>query len=460
MHRMDEIDRGRLADALAAERAAYHHAHPRTREVLAAGTNLLTGVPMTWMAKWAGGFPLVHDTASGNLVTDVDRRTYVDFALGDTGAMAGHSPAPTVAAIHRRAAVRGGLTTMLPTEDAGPVAAELARRFGLPRWSFALSATDANRWALRLARMLTGRSKVLAFAHCYHGTVDETFAVAAGGAGGQAAPSGGQVGPPVDVAQTTRVAEFNDLGGVEAALAHEDIACLITEPALTNIGIVLPGEGFLAGLRAACDRHGTLLLIDETHTLSAGPGGMTATEQLRPDLVVVGKSIAGGVPIGAYGLTAELADRVTAAATGGDIDLVDTGGVGGTLAGNALSLAAARATLEEVLTDEAFAHMSALAEGYCHGVQDTIDRHGLPWSIVRLGARAEYRFCSPAPRSGSASAAAHDELLESYLHLALLNRGVLITPFHNMALMCPATTEADVALHTRVFGDVVAAVLS
>jgi len=455
---MGEIYPGRLGEAMAAERQSYHDAHPRTRAVVAAGTHLLTGVPMTWMAKWAGGFPLVHDTAAGNLVTDVDGHTYVDFALGDTGAMAGHSPPATVAAIELRAAVRGGLTTMLPTEDAEPVAANLAERFGLPRWSFALSATDANRWALRLARMLTGRAKVLVFAHCYHGTVDETFAVR--GEHSAAEQSPGNVGPPVDVAETTRVAEFNNLASVEEALRHRDVACVITEPALTNIGIVLPDEGFLAGLRDACDRHGTLLLIDETHTLSAGPGGMTRTEQLEPDMVVVGKSIAGGVPIGAYGISADLAERVTAAATGGDIDLVDVGGVGGTLAGNALSLAAARATLEHVLTADAFAHMCSLAEAYTAGVQETIDRHRLDWSVVQLGARAEYRFCAPAPRNGTESAAAHDELLDAYLHLALLNRGVLITPFHNMALMCPATTEADVTLHTRVFADVVTAVAS
>ena len=450
------IDRDRLAVATDGERKRFHDAHPRSRAVHAEAGHLVSGVPMTWMTKWAGGFPVVFMTASGSLVTDVDGHTYVDFALGDTGAMAGHSPAATMAAIENRALVRGGLTTMLPTEDAGWVGAELARRFGLPRWSFALTATDANRWALRLARLVTNRSKVLAFAYCYHGSVDETFVVR--GEDGSTLPRAGNVGPAVDVAVTTRVAEFNDLESVEQALSHGDVACVITEPALTNIGIVLPEDGFLDGLRDACDRHGALLLIDETHTLSAGPGGMTATHGLRPDIVVVGKAIAGGVPIGAYGISAGLTERIEAATGPGGADLVDVGGVGGTLAGNALSLAAARATLADVLTDDAFARMSALAERYTAGVQDTIDRHQLPWSVTRLGARAEYRFCAPAPRTGSESAAAEDEALDEYLHLALLNRGIMVTPFHNMALMCPATSEADVDRHTETFAEVVAEV--
>lgn len=453
---MTGIDRGLLAERLASEQTTYAQAHPRCRAVAEAGDGLVGGVPMTWMAKWAGGFPLVHATASGARITDIDGHTYVDLALGDTGAMAGHSPGPVVSALQRRAAMLGGLTTMLPTEDAAVVAAELGRRFGMARWSFALSATDANRWALRLARMVTGRTRVLAFAYCYHGSVDETFVVR--GEDGETRSRPGNVGPAAPVESTTRAAEFNDLDSVEEALAAGDVACLITEPALTNIGIVLPEDGFLAGLRALCDRYGTLLLIDETHTLSAGPGGMTATESLRPDIVVVGKAIAGGVPIGAYGLSEELADRVELRSGDDDVDLVDVGGVGGTLAGNALSLAAARATLYEVLTDEAFAHMIALAERYTAGVQETIDRHALPWSVVRLGARAEYRFADPAPRSGTASAAAEDEELDAYLHLALLNHGVLLTPFHAMALMCPATTEADVDQHTAAFAEVVAAV--
>ena len=454
---MATIDRARVSERLASEQDEYVRDRPRSSRAAKASTALFTGVPMTWMAKWPGGFPLLHATASGCIVTDIDGLTYVDFALGDTGAMAGHSPAPTVAAIMQRSLVLGGHTTMLPTEDAAWVGAELARRFGLPQWSFALSATDANRWALRLARLVTGRPKVLAFAYCYHGTVDETLVVR--GADGSTQSRGGNVGPAVPVEQTTRVAEFNDLESVEQALAHGDVACVITEPALTNIGIVLPEDGFLAGLRELCDKYGALLLLDETHTFSAGPGGMTGQLDFQPDLLVIGKSIAGGVPIGAYGVSGALAERVQRLADRGAADLVDVGGVGGTLAGNALSLAAARATLGEVLTDDAFAHMCVLADRFTEGVRKTVVRHGLPWTVVPLGARTEYRFTARPPRTGTESAAADDPALEAYLHLALLNRRVLITPFHNMALMCPETTEDDVDLHTRVFAEVVDAVV-
>jgi glutamate-1-semialdehyde 2,1-aminomutase len=262
----------------------------------------------------------------------------------------------------------------------------------------------------------------------------------------------GNVGPMVDPAETTRVAEFNELGSVEAALATGDVACLLMEPALTNIGIVLPEEGFLEGVRELCTRHGTLMIVDETHTFSAGPGGCAAAWGLEPDAVSLGKSIAGGVPIGAYGVSADLAERIAAEE---DADYEDTGGVGGTLAGNALSLAAARATLGDVLTAEAFERMSALRERFVAGVEAALERHSLPWSVVSLGARAEYRFSASPPRTGAESAAAADREVEEYLHLYLLNRGVLITPFHNMALMCPATTEAQVDRHTEAFTEAV-----
>ncbi|HEX6248734.1 MAG TPA: transaminase, partial [Nocardioidaceae bacterium] len=432
------------------ERATYTADHPTSAKLFGEADHLFGRVPMTWMAMWSGGFPLYLDRARGNRVTDVDGRDYVDFALGDTGAMAGHSPAPTVEAVTRRMGELGGITTMLPTADAEWVGAELTRRFGLPLWSFTLTATDANRWAIRLARLATGRPKILTFAYCYHGSVDEAFAVP--GHDGKAVARPGLVGAPVPLHETTRVAEFNDLAGVEEQLAHGDVAAILTEPALTNIGIVLPEPGFMEGLRELATKHGALLMIDETHTFSAGPGGATAAWGLRPDIFVIGKSIGGGIPSGAYGISEEVARAVNAHP---EADLVDVGGVGGTLAGNALSVAAMRATLEHVLTEEAFAHMTALATDFAVGVQETIDRSGVPWSVSRLGARAEYRFASPAPRDGSSSAASADDELDEYLHLYLANRGVLITPFHNMALMCPATSQEDVALHTRLFGEAV-----
>ena len=450
---MATLDRTRLATLLDGEQAAYTGRHPRSRALFDEAGNLFGRVPMTWMNMWSGGFPLYLDSATGNRVTDVDGHTYVDFALGDTGAMAGHSPAATVAAVQRRAGELGGITTMLPTADAQWVGAELERRFGMPLWSFTLSATDANRWAIRLARLATGRPKVLVFAYCYHGSVDEAFALP--GPDGKAQSRPGNVAPPVDLDLTTRVATWNDLGSVEAALAHGDVAAVLTEPALTNIGIVLPEPGFLEGVRELATRYGALLMVDETHTFSAGWGGATTEWSLEPDILVIGKSIGGGIPCGAYGLSHEVAEAVTRHTTAGDADIVDVGGVGGTLAGNALSTAAMRATLGEVLTPEAFAHMTDLATAFTAGVQETLDELDVPWSISRLGARAEYRFTRPAPRSGEESAAAADDELDAYLHLAMANRGILMTPFHNMALMCPETSRADVDLHTRTFREVV-----
>ena len=449
------LHRGTLSTLLAAERERFAAARPQSHAAFQdARRHLLGGVPMPWMSKWAGGFPVYLAEAHGARVVDLDGHEYADLCLGDTGAMAGHSPTPTVAAVRARLEEHGGATVMLPSEDAAWVGGELARRFGLPQWQFSLTATDANRFALRFCRQLTGRSKVLVFAWCYHGSVDETFVILEGGRP-RARP--GLVGAAVDPTETTAVVEFNDLGALEAALAAGEVACVLAEPALTNIGIVLPEPGFWAAARDACTRSGTLLIIDETHTLSAGPGGCTAAWGLQPDLVTLGKSIAGGVPIGAYGVSAEVADRIGADTQG---DYEDVGGVGGTLAGNALSLAAARATLEQVLTDAAFPRMTALQERFSAGVRATIERHGLPWCVVQLGARAEYRFTPGPPRTGAESAAAADPELEDYLHLALLNRGVLITPFHNMALMSPATTDADVDRHSAAFADAVAALVT
>lgn len=452
---MTPIDRARLRALLQDEQTAYEQKNPRSRALYAAAGNLFGNVPMTWMNMWAGGFPLYLESAHGNRVTDVDGHTYLDLALGDTGAMAGHSPAPTVAAVQRRVGELGGITTMLPTEDAQWVGAELERRFGLPRWSFTLTATDANRWAIRLARLVTGRSRILVFGHSYHGSVDETFAVP--GPGGTTLSRPGNVGPPVALDLTTRAVPWNDLDAVETALAHGDVAAILTEPALTNIGIVLPAPGFMEGLRELATAHGTLLMIDETHTLSAGWGGATRAWGLQPDILVVGKSIGGGIPSGAYGLTDKVADAVTERTRSGEADIIDVGGVGGTLAGNALSTAAMRATLDEVLTPEAFVRMIDLATTYTAGVQATLDELDLPWSISQLGARAEYRFARPAPANGEDSAAVADEDLDAYLHLALANRGILMTPFHNMALMCPDTTVADVQQHTATFREVTAA---
>jgi glutamate-1-semialdehyde 2,1-aminomutase len=442
------VDRAALEELIARERERFAREHPRSATLFEeTGHTLLGGVPMSWMTMWAGGFPLFFEEAEGARLTDVDGREYVDLCLGDTGAMAGHAPAPTVEAVERQ--VRRGTTTMLPSEDAAAVGRELARRFGLDAWQFALTATDANRWVLRMAREITGRPKVLVFSYCYHGTVDETFVVVEDGS---PRSRQGNVGPAVDPTLTTQVVEFNDTAALEEALSAGDVACVLAEPALTNIGIVLPEPGFHDSLRALTRETGTLLVIDETHTFSAGPGGYTGAHGLEPDLLTIGKAIGGGVPVAAYGMTAEVAERVLGSP---DADLEDVGGVGGTLAGNALSLAATRATLHQVLTDQAFAHMIGLAERHERAVRDVIESNGMPWHVVRLGARAEYRFCPEPPRTGGEAAAASDPELDAYVHLYLMNRGVLITPFHNMALMCPATTNEDVDRHAEAFADAV-----
>jgi glutamate-1-semialdehyde 2,1-aminomutase len=443
---MPSVERSRLPALLERERARFRETHPRSLALFEESRrSLLAGVPMSWMAKWPGGFPIVLDRARGTRLVDVDGHSYVDFCLGDTGAMAGHSPEPAVRAVSERFGAKGGATAMLPTADAAAVADELSRRFGLPYWQFTLSATDANRFALRLCRQITGRPRVLVFSYCYHGSVDEAFVTVEGG---RARSRAGNVGAPVDPATTTRVVEFNDLPAVEAALAPGDVAAVLTEPALTNVGIVLPETGFLEALGEATRRTGTLLIIDETHTWCAGPGGCTAAWGLSPDLVTLGKALGGGLPIGAYGTSADVAARIAADE---DADYVDAGGIGGTLAGNALSMAAARATLAEVLTADAFTRMIALADRFRRGVLATLQERELPWSVVSLGARVEYRFASPPPRSGGESAAAGDAALDEYMHLFAQNRGILMTPFHNMALMCPATTAEDVDAHTRVF---------
>ena len=447
---MSGVDRTRLSSLLAREQREFATRNPRSAAAYQRADSLFGRVPMTWMNKTSAHFPLYLDTARGAHLTDIDGHAYVDFSLGDTGSMAGHSPAPVTEAVRRRVEELGGLAVMLPTEQAETAGAHLAARFGLPRWSFALTATDANRWAIRLARAVTGRPKILVNSYCYHGSVDESLIVTSPEGG---APRPGNVGAPVAVTETSRVAEFNDLAGLDRELAHGDVAAVLMEPALTNIGIVLPEPGYLDGVRELTRRQGVLLINDETHTFCAGPGGATRAWGLEPDIVTIGKAIGGGIPAGAYGLSAELADRLLGRE---DLDLVDMGGVGGTLAGNALSIAAVCATLGEVLTDEAFAHMHALAERFAAGVDEVIAAHALPWSLSRLGARVEYRFADPAPRTGTEAAAVHDQELDDYLHTYLANRGILMTPFHNMALMSPATTAADVDLHSRLFAEAVA----
>jgi glutamate-1-semialdehyde 2,1-aminomutase len=443
------LDRERLRRLMGRELTQFAERHPASRALhQRALASMVGGVPMPWMARWPGGFPLYVSSASGSTLIDVDDQAYVDLCLGDTGAMGGHSPPAVVQAV--QAQVARGITMMLPGEDGIWAAEELARRFRLAHWQFTLSATDANRCALRIARQITGRTRILVYSYCYHGTVDEALAVR--GPGGATVTRAGNVGPAVDPAQTTRAVEFNDVVQLEQALADGSIACVLAEPAMTNMGIVPPAPGYHAALRALTRRYGTLLIIDETHTFSAGPGGCTQLWDLAPDIVTIGKCIGGGIPSGALGLSEAVVARIAAQH---DADFEDTGGVGGTLAGNALSAAAIRATLERVLTPAAFERMIALAGQLRQSIEHLIASRQLPWNVTQLGCRVEYSFLpQPAP-NGTAAHLGADRPLESYLHLYLLNRGVLITPFHNMVLISPASTPADVALHDRLFTEAV-----
>lgn len=441
---MTTIDRIKLKVLSNHEEHRFLLEHPKSAALYQrAQSSLLGGVPMNWMKKWAGAFPIFVKSAKGAHFTDIDGHDYIDLCLGDTGAMTGHSPNVVVEAVARRA--KDGITLMLPTEDAICVAEDLQRRFGIPYWQFTLTATDANRFAIRIAREITQRPKILVFHYCYHGTVDESFATLENGT---VAPRRGNIGPPVNPAETTRVVEFNDLNALEDALKHHDVACILAEPAMTNVGIILPDAGYWPAARALARRYGALLLADETHTICAGPGGCTAEWKLDPDFLVFGKAIGSGIPGATFGVTEEVAQRISARI---HLEDCDVGGIGGTLAGNALSLAAMRATLEHILTPASFQKMIPLAQRFNDGVASEIRKHHLPWNVIRLGARAEYTFAPQPPRNGAQSAAAADFELERFLHLYALNRGVLLTPFHNMALMCPATTASDIDTHTNIF---------
>lgn len=451
---MPTLDRSKLTSLLESEEQLFHKTHPKSYELYQrARKSLHGGVPMLWMIRWAGSFPVFVKEAKGAHFTDVDGNSYIDFCLGDTGAMTGHSPDATVQAITNQ--IQKGITLMLPYEDVIAVGEELQHRFGLPYWQFTLTATDANRFALRMARMITGRPKVLVFNYCYHGSVDESFITL--DESGQVASRANNMGPQIDPTLTSKVIEFNDIPALENALKDLDVGVVLAEPVMTNIGIIQPDPGYHDALRELTRKYGTYLIIDETHTICTGPGGYTAAHALQPDFLTIGKPLAGGVPAAVYGFTEEVAQAFDAKL---DIDDADVGGIGGTLAGNALSIAAMKATLENVLTDEFYTKAIALQEKFTAGVEEVIREFELPWIVKRLGNRSEYWFRPSPPRNGGEAAAAIDHELDRYMHLYALNRGILMTPFHNMALISPDTTEADVDYHTLVFRDAVLSLIN
>jgi glutamate-1-semialdehyde 2,1-aminomutase len=439
------INRDHLKALRAKEEQRFLDTHKKSAAAFEESRKVMhEGVPMSWMAKWPGAHPVFVQQAKGARFTDIDGNTYVDFCLGDTGSMTGHSPDATVAAVREQ--VGKGITAMLPTEDAAIVSGLLRERFGLPLWQFTVSATDANRHVVRYSRMITGRSKIIVIDRCYHGSVDETFATLDDA--GFTVKREGNIGAPVDLAETTRVVEFNDLVAMEKALAHGDVAAILMEPAMTNIGIVLPEDGYLVGVQELAKKYGAFLIIDETHTISVGPGGMTGALGLKPDFLTIGKALAGGIPTGTFGMTQEIAGQIKKMV---ELSIIDLGGIGGTLAGNALSLAAMKATLTQVLTEDNFKRMIELGNRWCDGIDAAIAEFDLDWHCNRLGARGEYVFKAKAPKTGKEAAESGDFELEQYIHLRLLNDGFLLTPFHNMALMCPDTTAADVDAHTAAF---------
>jgi glutamate-1-semialdehyde 2,1-aminomutase len=439
------INRSNLTALRKIEDQRFLENHKKSGELFAiAKDSMPNGVPMSWMSKWPGAYPVFVEEAKGASFVDVDGNTYIDFCLGDTGSMTGHSPDATVSAIREQ--VGRGLSAMLPTKDAAVVSTELAKRFGVALWQFTVSATDANRHVIRYARLITKKSKIIVIDRCYHGSVDETFATL--DSSGKTVSREGNIGAPIDLDKTTRVVPFNDLDAMKKALQKNDVAAILMEPAMTNVGIVLPLDGYLKAVEKLAKEFGAKLIIDETHTISVGPGGMTAQLGLQPDFLTIGKAIGGGFPTGAFGMSAEIAQAIKSQV---ELEVIDTGGVGGTLAANALSLAAMRATITKVLTEENFEKMIKLGTRWADGVEKVIEKYKLPWSVNRLGARAEYMFSAKSPKTGREAADAGDFELEQYIHLRMLNDGFLITPFHNMALISPDTTAADVDAHTQAF---------
>jgi len=446
---MPTLDRTKLTQLLKQEEQGFHKNHPKSYELYQrARRSLHGGVPMLWMIRWAGSFPVFVKEAKGAHFTDVDGNDYIDLCLGDTGAMTGHSPEAITQAITEQ--LQKGITLMLPYEDAIWVGEELQRRFGLPYWQFALTATDANRFALRMARLITGRPKILVFNYCYHGSVDEAFIILDEEGTPMSRPN--NMGPQIDPQYTTKVIEFNDIAALETVLSSHDVAAVLAEPVMTNIGIIHPNPGYHDALREITRKHGTYLIIDETHTICTGPGGYTASFALQPDFLTIGKPIAGGVPAAAYGFSEEVSQRFAEKL---NVDDVDVGGIGGTLAGNALSIAAMKATLQHVLTQDFYDKAIRLQERFTEGVETVIKEFELPWVVKQLGNRSEYWFRPNPPKNGGEAFAAIDHELDRFMHLFALNRGILLTPFHNMALISPEIKQDDVNYHTKVFREAV-----
>jgi len=400
---------------------------------------LLNGVPMPWMGDWGTSHPVFIAKAYKNRLTDIDENEYIDFCLGDTGAMFGHSPEATADIVSKQ--VRQGITTMMPSPDSLEIGKELGKRFGLPLWQVAMTATEANRYVIRICRTLTGRPKVLSINESYHGSLDETLPHI-GPDGKLKLRSEYDMNPGVPKEALSRVVEFNDIEALERELAHKDCACVLAEPVMTNCGMVLPDSGYHEKLRKLCTKYGTYLIIDETHTFSNGYGGYTKAYGLEPDFITLGKSIAGGIPVAVYGFTKDIGDRINE--TFGRKGVSDPMGISGTLSGNAFAIAAMRETLQKVATSEAFEKMFAGQKRLSDGLDEVLSRHNIPWSLTRSGARCELQFMPTLPKNGTDAKNHFDWELMYYTHIYLSNRGLVITPFHNMMLISPITSDEDI----------------
>ena len=426
-------------------------ANPKSKAHAERSSGWFQGVPFHWMLDWPSPFPIVSAKAEGATLTSIDGQVFDDFCLGDTASMFGHSPPALAAALAEQAGQ--GLSYMLPTVKGAELADMLAAMFGLPHWQVTTTASEANRAVIRWCRGLTNRSKILIFNGCYHGAVDDVFVDLRED---KAVHRQSLIGQVHDLLPTVTVVEFNDVEALEAALRQGDVACVLAEPVMTNVGMVRDAPGYLDTLRRLCTETGTLLVFDETHTISSGYGGHSnthgASPGFGPDIMVIGKSIGGGVPCAAYGFTVEIAQRMEALNRSRP---AGHSGIGTTLSANALSMAAMHAMLGQVITRDAYSHMLAMADRLVAGLNALIETRELDWHVSHVGARVEFVCSATPPTNGSEARAAMNPALEAAIHLALTNRGLLLAPFHNMMLLSPVTQAAQVDRLLHELGNVV-----
>lgn len=430
------IDRQAISQMREREIARFIAANPKSKAHAQSAQGWFQGVPFHWMLDWSSPFPIVAQEASGATLTSIDGQLFDDFCLGDTASMFGHSPRPLADAIAAQAGQ--GLSYMLPTAKGAELGSMLAEMFGLPQWQVTTTASEANRAVIRWCRGITGRDKILIFNGCYHGAVDDVFVDVRDG---RAVNRPSLIGQVQDLLPTTVAIEFNDVDALAHALRGGDIACVLAEPLMTNIGMVRDAPGFLTELRRLCDETGTILVLDETHTISSGYGGHSNMHGPKPDILVVGKSIGGGVPCAVYGFTDEIAKRMAALNASRP---AGHSGIGTTLSANALAITAMHAMLGQVITRDAYAHMRSMADRLVAQLNQVIATHALDWHVSHVGARVELVCSATPPRNGSEARAAMDHALESTIHLYLVNRGILLAPFHNMMLVSPVTQASQV----------------